>query len=132
MSALNSKTSDLNLTDDAKQHLTQKLKKEQTKNPQIKALRFGVEKSGCRGLSYKEPVFESHFNTDEDEAFIYGDLTVWVDKDSLNFMKGLCIDYVSEKVGNIALGGKLTYINPRKSFCGCGVSFSELEESSEG
>ncbi len=81
-------------------------------------LRLGVVTGGCAGLSYdmrfqKEPY-------ENDIVFEQGNLKILLNPESLEFLKGIQIDYVD----TLKTSG-FQYKNPNaKSSCGCGTSFS--------
>lgn len=95
------------------------VKKMLAKEPGNKGLRLSVKKSGCSGFAYVvdcvKEVNLSDLNISVEEG-----LTVFVDADSLLYLKGICIDYVRN-----GLNGTLKFINPNeKGSCGCGESFT--------
>lgn len=82
------------------------------------ALRFGVTTGGCAGLSYEMKFQKNPY--DNDISFEQKGLTVIVNQESVEFVKGVQIDYVD----TLRESG-FKYSNPNaKSSCGCGTSFS--------
>lgn len=82
------------------------------------ALRFGVTTGGCAGLSYELKFQKSPY--DNDIVFEQKGLKVIVNQESVEFIKGIEIDYVD----TLRESG-FKYHNPNaKSSCGCGTSFS--------
>ena len=82
------------------------------------ALRFGVVTGGCAGLSYEMKFQKNPY--DNDISFEHNGLTVIVNQESVEFIKGVQIDYVD----TLRESG-FKYSNPQaKSSCGCGTSFS--------
>lgn len=84
-----------------------------------RALRFGVDKSGCSGYMYVlDFIAEPEEN---DRAFeVAEDMTVYVDKSLLPILHGTRIDYARE-----GLNSAITFDNPNaQAQCGCGESFS--------
>ena len=82
------------------------------------ALRFGVATGGCAGLSYEMKFQKSAY--DNDLVFEQRGLKVIVNQESIEFIKGIEIDYVE----SLKESG-FKYRNPSaKSSCGCGTSFS--------
>src|SRR5450755_2929595 len=82
------------------------------------ALRFGVVTGGCAGLSYEMKFQKSPY--ENDIAFIQNGLNIIVNQESVEFVKGIEIDYVD----TLKESG-FKYKNPKaKSSCGCGTSFS--------
>lgn len=81
-------------------------------------LRFGVKTGGCAGLSY-ELSFQKNFY-DNDHVFEQGDIKIFINEESVSFIKGTKIDYID----TLKESG-FKYYNPNaKSSCGCGTSFS--------
>src|SRR3989338_8329258 len=81
-------------------------------------LRFGVVPGGCAGLSYEMSFQKNHY--DNDIVFEQDGLKVFVNNESLQFVKAMEIDYVD----TLKESG-FKYRNPNaKSSCGCGTSFS--------
>ena len=82
------------------------------------ALRFGVVTGGCAGLSYEMKFQKTPY--DNDIAFEHKGLKVIVNLESVDFVRGIEIDYVD----TLRESG-FKYHNPNaKSSCGCGTSFS--------
>lgn len=82
------------------------------------ALRFGVVTGGCAGLSYEMKFQKTPY--DNDIAFEHNGIKVIVNQESVEFVKGIEIDYVD----TLRESG-FKYKNPQaKSSCGCGTSFS--------
>ncbi len=82
------------------------------------ALRFGVVTGGCAGLSYEMKFQKNPY--ENDIAFEQKGLKVIINQESLEFVKGVEIDYVD----TLRESG-FKYHNPgAKSSCGCGTSFS--------
>jgi len=82
------------------------------------ALRFGVTTGGCAGLSYELKFQKNPY--DNDIVFDQKGLKVIVNQESVEFIKGIEIDYVD----TLRESG-FKYHNPNaKSSCGCGTSFS--------
>ncbi len=82
------------------------------------ALRLGVTTGGCAGLSYEMKFQKNPY--DNDIVYEQKGLTVIVNQESLEFLKGIEVDYVD----TLRESG-FKYKNPNaKSSCGCGTSFS--------
>ena len=81
-------------------------------------LRVGVAPGGCAGLSYDLRFQKSPY--DNDIVFEQKDLKVFINPESLSYIKGIEIHYVD----TLKESG-FQYRNPNaKSSCGCGTSFS--------
>ena len=81
-------------------------------------LRVGVVTGGCAGLSYDLRFQKSPY--ENDTILHQGDLTIFINEESLAFLKGIQIDYVD----TLKESG-FKYRNPNaKTSCGCGTSFS--------
>ena len=82
------------------------------------ALRFGVVTGGCAGLSYEMKFQKTPY--DNDFVFQQKGVSIIVNQESVEFVKGIEIDYVD----TLRESG-FKYKNPQaKSSCGCGTSFS--------
>jgi iron-sulfur cluster assembly protein len=81
-------------------------------------LRLGVLGGGCSGLSY-----QFKFDTrprSNDHVFEFDGVQVWVDPKSMNFLKGMTLDYKET-----LMQSGFEFINPNaQKSCGCGTSFS--------
>ena len=81
-------------------------------------LRVGVKTGGCAGLSYDMRFQKDPY--DNDTVIPQGDLKIFVNPESVSFLKGIEIHYVD----TLKESG-FQYRNPNaKSSCGCGTSFS--------
>ena len=81
-------------------------------------LRLGVRKTGCSGWAYTVEL-ANHID-DEDVIFEQDNVKVVVKHDSLAFLDGSTIDFVSE-----GLGSTFRFENPNVTDeCGCGESFT--------
>jgi len=81
-------------------------------------LRISVVTGGCAGLSYDLRFQKSPY--DNDVVIDAKGLPVFVNPESVTFLKGITIDYVD----TLKESG-FKYINPNaQSSCGCGTSFS--------
>ena len=81
------------------------------------ALRISVSDGGCSGFSY-----QLNFEKQPKQADItldFESLTVYVDPESVPFLQGTVIDFVSG-----LYGGGFKFSNPNATgTCGCGTSF---------
>tara|TARA_R110000868_G_scaffold362686_1_gene624869 strand:+ start:12315 stop:12671 length:357 start_codon:yes stop_codon:yes gene_type:complete len=104
----------ITMTDTAVKHI----KKYVAKHDQGKAMRLGVNKSGCSGLKY-----EIGIATDiaaDDKVYDNNGACVIVAKDDLIYVVGTELDYIQE-----GLNWKLVFNNPNaQNSCGCGESFN--------
>lgn len=81
-------------------------------------LRVGVIGGGCSGMSYNLN-FDDKIKPD-DVVFEVGGLRVMVDEPSLQYLRGMTIDYVSG-----LHGAGFKFLNPNATrTCGCGSSFA--------
>jgi iron-sulfur cluster assembly protein len=81
-------------------------------------LRLGVRKTGCSGWAYTVQLAE--VIQEDDIIFENGGVKVVVSPDSLGFLDGSEIDFVSE-----GLGMTFKFNNPNVTDeCGCGESFT--------
>lgn len=81
-------------------------------------LRVGVKTGGCAGLSYDMRFQKTPY--ENDTILKQGGLEIFINPESLSFLKGIEIHYVD----TLKESG-FQYRNPNaKSSCGCGTSFS--------
>lgn len=81
------------------------------------AIRLAVEPAGCSGFRYR--VERADQIRAEDAVFDSGGVRVVVDRASLPYLQGTCVDLVRQ-----GLARRLSYDNPNvHSSCGCGESF---------
>ncbi|MFT6756672.1 MAG: iron-sulfur cluster assembly protein [Chitinophagales bacterium] len=82
------------------------------------ALRIGIKKVGCTGLAHTFDIADQILPTDH--SFEAYDAQVLIDADSLPFLDGSHIDFVTE-----GLKQMFKFDNPNvDSECGCGESFN--------
>jgi iron-sulfur cluster assembly accessory protein len=104
----------ITLTENARTRVSELLSKE---GPEAK-LRMYVYGKGCAGLTYGFGITDEV--KEDDTLILEGNVPVVVDNDSMHYLKGSEIDYVSN-----LLGAKFEINNPNaKSSCGCGDSFN--------
>jgi iron-sulfur cluster assembly protein len=83
-----------------------------------KALRLAVRKTGCSGWAYEVNLVRAVES--EDAIFEDKGVTIVIDPDSLPYLDGSQIDFVSE-----GLGSTFKFNNPNATEeCGCGESFT--------
>jgi iron-sulfur cluster assembly protein len=81
-------------------------------------LRLGVKKMGCSGWAYTVNLADDI--REDDIVFVNDGVKVVVSRDSLGFIDGSEIDFVSE-----GLGMTFKFNNPNATEeCGCGESFT--------
>ena len=86
-------------------------------NPNLK-LRISVAGGGCAGLQYNFAFDES--TAESDAVFTRGGVTLLIDTESLNYLRGAEIDYAEDLEGS-----RFVIKNPNAtSTCSCGTSFS--------
>jgi iron-sulfur cluster assembly protein len=103
----------IQLTDSAAQRVRYFLEKENGL-----ALRLGVRKTGCSGWAYEVSI-ASGLESD-DQVFEDKGVKIFIDRDSLPFLKGSKIDYTA-----IGLNRTFQFDNPNATDeCGCGESFT--------
>jgi iron-sulfur cluster assembly protein len=88
--------------------------------------RLAVKKTGCSGFAYvPDMVNEAR---PEDICFSQDGLTIFVDKHSVNYLQGTCVDYVDQGLGQT----KLLFHNPNAAnLCGCGESFNLADDTTD-
>ena len=104
----------LNFSDTAVQHFN-KVLDDRGKGLGIK---IGVKKAGCSGYEYTFG-FVDELNPDFISFEVDG-CKIFVDSDSLSFLKGSLVDYFDD-----GLNQGIKFVNPNaKAVCGCGESFT--------
>ena len=95
------------------------VKRELAKSDTAIGFRIAVKKTGCSGWMYAVELTPSR--QADDEVFSVDDtLDVFVDRNSLSFLRGTEVDFIQE-----GLTRQLKFNNPNvTSACGCGESFS--------
>jgi len=82
-------------------------------------LRLATRNSGCSGFAYVVDYADEI--GDDDEVFESHGVKVVVDRNSLQHLNGMTVDYVKTN----ALNEGFEFINPNvKDLCGCGESFN--------
>ena len=107
---------ELRFSEKAILHFTSSLKK----NGKSDGVRIGVRKAGCSGFEYFFEFVDTNLSDSTDFIFNEGDCKIYVDKESLNYLKGSLVDYSEE-----GLNQGIKFHNPNaKAVCGCGESFT--------
>ena len=89
-------------------------------NGKSDGVRIGVRKAGCSGFEYFFEFVETKLADTKDFIFNEGDCKIYVDKESLNYLKGSLVDYSED-----GLNQGIKFHNPNaKAVCGCGESFT--------
>jgi iron-sulfur cluster assembly accessory protein len=110
-------TVDINLTDEAVEQVKNFMDAEQV-SVQTAGLRVSVLPGGCAGFKYGLNIEEQPL--DDDIVVKHGDLRLFVDAFSAQYLQGTTIDFVSNMNGS-----GFTFNNPSATGgCGCGSSFS--------
>ncbi len=113
--AMNTQTPIVTFTESAVEKIRSMMAKE---GKEDYALRFGLTTGGCAGLSYELKFQKNPY--ENDLVFDQRGLTVIVNQESVELVKGVEVDYVD----TLRESG-FKYKNPNaKSSCGCGTSFS--------
>ena len=82
-------------------------------------LRLSVKESGCTGYMYVLDLGEAP-PADDLLMELATDVRLWIDRGSLQILRGTTVDYVCEGLNSL-----LRFGNPNaKDYCGCGESFS--------
>ncbi len=80
-------------------------------------LRIAIVGGGCSGFQYDLSLVDKA--SENDETYDFSGLPVFVDKNSLIYLKGTVVDYVND-----IRGSGFVFQNPNAhSSCGCGHSF---------
>jgi len=88
-------------------------------------LRVFVQSGGCSGFSYGMGLDENAPQADDHVIDVEGDLRVYVDAYSGQYLDGAEIDFVDE-----LMGGGFTIHNPNAvRTCGCGHSFQTADSA---
>lgn len=107
----------LTLTDSAVKHLQELLREQGAPG---RALRIGVERGGCAGMSYAMTIDDP---APGDYAEGREGVQVVVNEESLPYLTGSTIDYSDDLAG-----AGFRILNPRATrSCGCGTSFEPAE-----
>jgi iron-sulfur cluster assembly accessory protein len=107
--------SPVTLTETAIEHLKLAMKRE---NAVGHGLRVAVRNGGCSGMEY-HLAFEDGPNAG-DTVYQAGDVSLFIDQTSQEYLAGVTIDYV-----NGLHGAGFKFVNPSAArTCGCGSSFA--------
>ena len=107
----------ISLTDSAAEHIKELFQK----NSANVGFRLSIKKTGCSGYSYVPALIEKI--NESDIYFLEKGIPIFIDAESISFLKDVVVDYVSDGVG--LKQRRLVFINPNeKARCGCGESFT--------
>jgi len=83
-------------------------------------VRIGVKKAGCSGFEYFFEYVDDILTEGQDIIFNEGECNIYVDQESLSYLKGSMVDYSDD-----GLNKGIKFHNPNaKAVCGCGESFT--------
>ncbi|WP_430462971.1 HesB/IscA family protein [Thalassolituus sp. LLYu03] len=106
---------EVSMTEAAVKHVRKQL----SKNPDMKGIRLGVKKSGCSGFKYDIEFVNAPSEGDQ-TIQVADDVQLFVAADAAAFVRGTEIDFTKE-----GLNSTIKFNNPNaKDLCGCGESFS--------
>lgn len=114
----------LTLTENAADHLRDLLAAKNA-SPEEMGLRLFIEKGGCAGMNYAMKIGAPEAN---DEIVERNGVRVFVDAESLVYLRGSEVDYVDSLNDS---GFKINNPNAARS-CGCGTSFEPANKGGEG
>lgn len=118
MSATQTNTVQLSLTDAALAKVREFIAAEKDLPADTIGLRIGVLPGGCSGFKYEMSIDEAP--NDDDAVIDFGGVRVFVDSFSAPHLAGVRIDYVSTMQS-----AGFAFENPNATGgCGCGTSFS--------
>jgi iron-sulfur cluster assembly protein len=99
----------------------------QAASDQQLGLRVYIQSGGCSGFSYGMGLDENPPREDDYVMDVSGNLKVYVDSYSAQYLEGAEIDYVDQ-----LMGGGFTIHNPNAvRTCGCGHSFQTADGSGD-
>ena len=111
-----------NITDACAQRLEQLVKKKSALD--LLHLRISVDSGGCSGFQYNMTIEPNSCIQPTDiiqRHHLISSAIIVTDEESINFLKGCTINYVSEIIRS---GFMVTENNIAESACGCGSSFA--------
>ena len=107
---------ELKFSEKAISHFASSLKN----NGKSDGVRIGVRKAVCSGFEYFFEFVETNQAGVNDFIFEEGECKIYVDTESLNYLKGSLVDYSED-----GLNQGIKFHNPNaKAVCGCGESFT--------
>ena len=107
-------SSDLNFSEEAIAHFASSLEN----RGKGEGIKIGVRKAGCSGYEY----YFDYVDSFDSNGVIFdkNGCKIFVDNDSLSFLKGSLVDYKKD-----GFNQGIKFINPNaKAVCGCGESFT--------
>ena len=112
MNSINSM--ELNFSKSASSHFSKML----SERGKGKGIKLGIKKAGCSGYEYTFDFVDEII--DDYKTFEVSGCKIFVDSNSLSFLKGSLIDYIDD-----GLNKGIKFVNPNaKAVCGCGESFT--------
>ena len=112
MNSINSM--ELNFSKSASSHFSKML----SERGKGKGIKLGIKKAGCSGYEYTFDFVDEVI--DDYKTFEVSGCKIFVDSNSLSFLKGSLIDYTDD-----GLNKGIKFVNPNaKAVCGCGESFT--------
>lgn len=107
---------ELNFSEKAISHFTSSLRNRGKGH----GVRIGVKEAGCSGFEYFFEYVDTQQPANNDFIFDRGDCKIYVDQESLNYLRGSLVDYSED-----GLNQGIKFHNPNaKAVCGCGESFT--------
>jgi len=107
---------ELNFSEKAISHFTSSLRNRGKGH----GVRIGVKEAGCSGFEYFFEYVDTQQVAHNDFIFNRGECKIYVDQESLNYLKGSLVDYSED-----GLNQGIKFHNPNaKAVCGCGESFT--------
>ena len=117
MSTINQPELAVTITDTASAEVKKFMAAEEV-DPAVAGLRVSVLPGGCSGFKYSLNIEERPL--EDDHVLPLGQIRVFVDGFSLQYLNGVTVDYVSSMQGS-----GFTFTNPNATGgCGCGSSFT--------
>jgi iron-sulfur cluster assembly protein len=84
------------------------------------AFESALKKAGCSGFEYFFEYVDDILTEAKDIIFNESECNIYVDQESLNYLKGSMVDYSDD-----GLNKGIMFHNPNaKAVCGCGESFT--------
>lgn len=88
-------------------------------NAKAKGLRLLVKQAGCSGKKYEKEITQQVYPEDHHER--WGEIDIYVEANSIKYLRGVKLDYLSEGLQTKLIFQHNTHA---QNICGCGESFS--------